>query len=95
MGAVRAGKALLVGLLRCGYCGHKLYVSYWGKSGTSATYRCRSTLEAGGTDRRFWSSIPIGYYRLMYRPDFARVFETEPSEGQSPTGRRPKRRSKR
>ena len=50
VGAVRAGKALLVGLLRCGYCGHKLYVSYWGKSGTSATYRCRSTLEAGGTD---------------------------------------------
>ena len=38
-------------------------------------------LEAGGTDRRFWSSIPIGYYRLMYRPDFARVFETEPCEG--------------
>ena len=38
-------------------------------------------LEAGGTDRRFWSSLPIGYYRLTYRPGFARVFETEPSEG--------------
>jgi choline dehydrogenase len=38
-------------------------------------------LEAGGTDRRFWSSLPIGYYRLQNRPAFARVFETEPSEG--------------
>lgn len=38
-------------------------------------------LEAGGTDARFWSRLPIGYYRLTYRPDFARVFETEPEEG--------------
>ena len=38
-------------------------------------------IEAGGTDARFWSRLPIGYYRLMYRPDFARVFETEPEEG--------------
>lgn len=37
-------------------------------------------VEAGGTDARFWSRLPIGYYRLMYRPDFARVFETEPGE---------------
>ncbi len=38
-------------------------------------------LEAGGTDRRFWSSLPIGYYRLQDRPDYARMFQTEPSEG--------------
>jgi len=48
-GAVRAGKALLAGLLRCGHCGRKLKVSYWGKSGTTPTYRCQGTFEAGGT----------------------------------------------
>jgi DNA invertase Pin-like site-specific DNA recombinase len=49
VGAVRAGKALLAGLLRCGHCGRKLYVSYWGKSGTTPTYRCKGTFDAGGT----------------------------------------------
>jgi choline dehydrogenase len=38
-------------------------------------------LEAGGTDARFWSRLPIGYYRLMYRPDYARVFDTQPCDG--------------
>jgi hypothetical protein len=37
-GAARAGKGLLTGLLRCGRCGRKLRVRYWGKSGTSARY---------------------------------------------------------
>src|SRR5262244_2357958 len=49
VGAVRAGKALLTGLLRCGHCGRKLYVSYWSKSGTTPTYRCKGTFDAGGT----------------------------------------------
>jgi len=49
-GAVRAGKALLAGLLRWGHCGRKLKVSYWGKSGTTPTSRCQGTFEAGGTD---------------------------------------------
>ena len=48
-GAVRAGTALLAGLLRCGHCGRKLNVSYWGKSGTTPTSRCQGTFEAGGT----------------------------------------------
>jgi DNA invertase Pin-like site-specific DNA recombinase len=39
-GAVRAGKGLLAGLLRCGRCGRRLYVRYWGKAGTSARYVC-------------------------------------------------------
>lgn len=66
-GAVRAGKALLAGLLRCGHCGRKLRVSYWGKSGTTPTYRCQGTFEAGGTycimfggasvDRRFTQEL--------------------------------------
>ena len=49
VGAVRAGKALLAGLLRCGHCGRKMHVSSWGKSGTSPRYRCRGTCDAGGT----------------------------------------------
>ena len=74
-GAVRAGKALLAGLLRCGHCGRKLNVSYWGKSGTTPTYRCKGTFDAGGTycivfggasvDRRFTQELlrvisPVG-----------------------------------
>jgi hypothetical protein len=67
VGAVRAGKALLTGLLRCGHCGRKMHVSYWGKSGTSPRYRCRGTFDAGGTycvmiggagvDRRFTQEL--------------------------------------
>ena len=63
VGAVRAGKGLLAGLLRCGRCGRKLYVRYWGKSGTSPRYGCKGDFDAGGkycltfggagVDRRF------------------------------------------
>ena len=62
-GAVRAGKALLAGLLRCGRCGRKIYVHYWGKSGTSPRYGCHGafvdggaycmTFGGAGVDRRF------------------------------------------
>ncbi len=38
-------------------------------------------IEAGGSDRHFWSRIPIGYFKSIYNEKFARVFETEPSEG--------------
>jgi hypothetical protein len=62
-------------VLRCGHCGRKLYVSYWGKSGTTPTYRCKGTCDAGGTscivfggasvDRRFTQELlrvisPVG-----------------------------------
>src|SRR5205823_10042459 len=33
MTAIRAGQGLLVGLLRCGHCGRKLHVRYWGGTG--------------------------------------------------------------
>src|SRR6202045_4465168 len=33
MAAIRAGQGLLVGLLRCGHCGRKLHVRYWGGRG--------------------------------------------------------------
>lgn len=46
--AVRQGKGLLTGLLRCGHCGRKLHVRYWGKSGTSPRYLCKGEFDAGG-----------------------------------------------
>jgi hypothetical protein len=47
-GVARLGKGLLAGLLRCGRCGRKLYVRYWGKSGTSARYLCTGDFASGG-----------------------------------------------
>jgi DNA invertase Pin-like site-specific DNA recombinase len=40
LGAIREGLALLVGLIRCGHCGNKLYVTYKTKY-NSASYFCR------------------------------------------------------
>ncbi len=38
-------------------------------------------LEAGGSDRNFWVRLPVGYFRTIYDERFARLFQTEPSEG--------------
>jgi len=46
--AIRAGQGLLVGLLRCGHCGRKLHVRYWGGTGTHARYLCRGDYDDGG-----------------------------------------------
>jgi DNA invertase Pin-like site-specific DNA recombinase len=46
--SVRTGQGLLAGLLRCGRCGRRLHVRYWGKSGTSARYLCKGAYDAGG-----------------------------------------------
>jgi DNA invertase Pin-like site-specific DNA recombinase len=61
--AVRKGHGLLAGLLRCGRCGRKFHVRYWGKSGTAARYLCGGDFQLGGqycfgfggatVDRRF------------------------------------------
>jgi len=48
VGPVRAGQGLLAGLLRCGRCGRKLHVRYWGKSGTAARYLCKGAFGGGG-----------------------------------------------
>ena len=60
---IRAGQGWLVGMLRCGRCGRKLHVRYWGKSGTAARYLCVGDYDSGGrycvafggskTDQRF------------------------------------------
>jgi DNA invertase Pin-like site-specific DNA recombinase len=67
-GVVRAGKGLLAGLLRCGRCGRKLQVRYWGRAGTTARYLCAGDFTTGGgsycvgfggatVDRRFEQEI--------------------------------------
>jgi hypothetical protein len=48
MAAIRAGQGLLVGLLRCGQCGRKLHVRYWGGRGTNARYLCKGDYDDGG-----------------------------------------------
>lgn len=48
MAAIRAGQGLLVGLLRCGHCGRKLHVRYWGGRGTNARYPCTGNYADGG-----------------------------------------------
>ncbi|MGE5736284.1 MAG: recombinase family protein [Acidobacteriota bacterium] len=48
MVAIRAGQGLLVGLLRCGRCGRKLHVRYWGGRGTNARYLCKGDYDDGG-----------------------------------------------
>src|SRR5258708_32052629 len=48
MAAIRAGQGLLVGLLRCGHCGRKVHVRYWGGTGTNARYLCKGDYDDGG-----------------------------------------------
>ena len=38
-------------------------------------------IEAGGSDKRLLSRIPVGYYKTITDETFARIFDTEPSEG--------------
>jgi len=67
IGAIRAGRGLLQGLLRCQRCGRKLHVRYWGRKGTSARYLCSGSFQVGGrycegfgstaVDRRFEEEI--------------------------------------
>jgi len=46
--AVREGQALLVGLMRCGRCGRRMHVRYWGRKGTHGRYACKGDYDAGG-----------------------------------------------
>jgi DNA invertase Pin-like site-specific DNA recombinase len=75
--AIRAGQGLLVGLLRCGHCGQKLHVRYWGGTGTNARYLCKGDYDAGGqycigfggsmVDRRFSEELlkAISHYGVQ------------------------------
>lgn len=67
MAAVRAGQGLVAGLLRCGQCGRKMHVRYWGRKGTAARYLCKGDFDSGGSyclgfggshvDRRFGEEL--------------------------------------
>ena len=48
LASIRAGQGLLSGLLRCGHCGRKLHVRYWGGQGTNARYLCKGDFDLGG-----------------------------------------------
>lgn len=81
-GAVRAGQGLLAGLLRCGRCGRRMHVRYWGKAGTAARYLCLGDFAAAGgrycvgfggatVDRRFGEEIvrvlsPLGMQASLH-----------------------------
>ncbi len=48
----------------------------------SASGRHRVTvLEAGGTDRRFYVQLPLGYGKLFYNPAVNWMYQTEPDPG--------------
>jgi DNA invertase Pin-like site-specific DNA recombinase len=47
--AVRSGQGLLTRLLRCGRCGRKLHIRYWGRAGTAARYACLGDYDKGGS----------------------------------------------
>ncbi len=44
---IREGHGLLSGLLRCGRCGRKMHVRYWGKSGPLPDIYARETSKLG------------------------------------------------
>lgn len=50
-GAPREGRALLAGLVRCGRCGRKMQVGYWGSAGRLPTYTCARAAREIGSNR--------------------------------------------
>jgi hypothetical protein len=44
----RAGHELSKPIARCGHCGRKLHVRYWGGRGTNARYLCKGDYDDGG-----------------------------------------------
>ena len=38
-------------------------------------------LEAGGSDRRFWLRLPVGYFKSIYNSEVSRLFRGAPDEG--------------
>ena len=97
--AVRAGQGLLTGLLRCGRCGRKLHVRYWGKNGTAARYLCHGDFASGGqyclgfggstVDRRFSQELlqvlsPLGVQASVKALSQQRSTQTEQGQALRP-----------
>ena len=64
--SVRSGQGLLASMLRCGRCGRRLHVQYWGRRGTHPRYLCKGDFDTGGqyclgfgssVDRRFGEEL--------------------------------------
>lgn len=81
--AVRGGHGLLTGLLRCGRCGRKLHVRYWGRKGTAPRYLCKGDYDSGGSycigfggatvDRRFAQLLLEVISPLGFEASFAAI----------------------
>ncbi len=56
-GAIRNGRGLLVGLLRCRRCGRKMHVRYWGRGGTNPRYMCEGEFSQGGNYCQSFSGL--------------------------------------
>jgi hypothetical protein len=92
VGAVREGQGLLCGLLRCGHCGRKMHVRYWGRQGTAARYLCKGDYESGGdyclgfggslVDRQFSREIltVLTPYGIEAGIEAARMFRSKNDE---------------
>jgi DNA invertase Pin-like site-specific DNA recombinase len=91
--AVRSGQGLLARLLRCGRCGRKLHVRYWGRQGTAARYLCLGDYGSGGkyclafggrtVDRRFSQELlaviaPLGLQASLEAVE--RLARSQPDE---------------
>ena len=93
--SVRSGHGLLASVLRCGRCGRRLHVRYWGKSGTAARYLCKGDFDAGGSycigfggrtvDRRFGEELlrvisPLGVQASLEATERIRAADDERRE---------------
>mgnify|MGYP000041109168 CR=1 FL=1 len=97
---VRGGQGLLVGLLRCGRCGRKLHVRYWGRQGTAARYLCKGDFDTGGkyclgfggslVDRRFSRELErvISPWGIEASLEAIRQSETREEESRQALSRR-------
>ena len=67
--SVRSGNALLASMLRCGRCGRRLHVRYWGKRGTRPRYLCTGEFDTGG---KYCLSVG-GSVDVRFSEEFLRV----------------------
>ena len=98
-GAIRAGLGLLTRLLRCGRCGRKLHVRYYGQRGTAARYLCLGDFPVGGryclgiggraVDRRITEEVLGVLSPLGMRASLQAVQELAPEGQRAPGGARP------
>lgn len=72
VGAIRKGRGLLGGLIRCQRCGRKMQVRYWGKSGTAPRYVCVGEFEHGGS---YCQSFSAAKSDLVFEQELFKALE--------------------